>query len=65
MPGSPSQIRIEEVIAARHDIETGTLLIRNNYGESIGELLAIDRVEHGSIQRAAPKALGIPGRPRP
>ena len=53
MPGSPGQIRIEEEIAARHEVETGTLLMGNNDGERVGELLAIDRIKQWRKQSAS------------
>ena len=65
MPGAAGQIRVEKVITVGHDIEAGALLIRNNCGEGVRELLAVDRVEHGCVERASPQALRIPRRSRP
>src|SRR5271167_32474 len=65
MPGSSSQIRIEKVVSAGDDIESGAFLFGNSYGECIGELLAVNRIEHSRVQRASPQALRIPRRPRP
>jgi hypothetical protein len=57
VPRPSGQIGIEEVITAGHNIEAGTFLLGNNNRERIAELLAVDGVEHGGIQRAAPQAL--------
>ena len=51
-----------KIIAACHEVETGTFLIGNDNRKRVGKLLTVDRIEHGRVQGVPPKALAIPGR---
>ena len=47
-----------KIIAACHEVETGTFLIGNDNRKRVGKLLTVDRIEHGRVRGGAPKGSG-------
>src|SRR5205085_4412472 len=56
VPRASGQVFIDVEITVAENVEAGALLIADDDGERVLELLAEAHVEHASIERAAPHA---------
>src|SRR5205809_6250751 len=60
-----AQVLVVEVVAVREDVETRPLLLLEQRGERVAELLAEDDVLHARGQRPPRHSRRVPARPRP
>jgi hypothetical protein len=67
VPRAAGEVLVEVIVAVGEDVESGTLLVGDDGGVRVEELLAEADVEEGRVQRSAPQTLVVPARagPRP
>ena len=53
VPRAARHVLVEVVVAGGEDVEPGAQLVGDDDGVRVGELLAIPRVHHGGVERAA------------
>ncbi len=65
VPGAAGQVLVAVEVAVGEDVQPGALLIADDHGQRVLELLAEADVHHAGVQRLAPHADVEPARARP